>query len=66
MQPIGLETRFADGFDSKDIIDFLHAAARSVGAEVTSPWFYLQFGLILAARRHRLCGRTPRFARAST
>ncbi len=35
--------------DLNDIIDFLHAAARSVGAEVTSPWFYLQFGLILAA-----------------
>ncbi len=32
-----------------DIIDFLHAAGRSVGAEVASPWFYLQFGLILAA-----------------
>ena len=32
-----------------DVIDFLHAAARSVGAEVTSPWFYLQFGLMLAA-----------------
>jgi small-conductance mechanosensitive channel len=31
-----------------DIIDFLQAAARSVGAEVTSPWFYLQLGLILA------------------
>src|SRR5258708_40320053 len=30
-----------------DIIDFLHAAARSVGAEVTSPWFYLQLGIIL-------------------
>jgi len=35
--------------DLSDIIDFLHAAARSVGAEVTSPWFYLQFGLMLAA-----------------
>ena len=35
--------------DPNDIIDFLHAAARSVGAEVTSPWFYLQFGLMLAA-----------------
>lgn len=34
--------------DLNDIIDFLHAAARSVGAEVTSPWFYLQLGLILA------------------
>ena len=35
--------------DLKDAIEFLHTAARSVGAEVTSPWFYLQFGLILAA-----------------
>jgi small-conductance mechanosensitive channel len=35
--------------DLNDIIDFLNAAARSVGAEVTSPWFYLQFGLMLAA-----------------
>jgi small-conductance mechanosensitive channel len=34
--------------DLHDIIDFLHAAARSVGAEVTSPWFYLQVGLVLA------------------
>jgi len=34
--------------DVKDILDFLHAAARSVGAEVTSPWFYFQLGLILA------------------
>jgi small-conductance mechanosensitive channel len=32
-----------------DITDYLHAAARSVGAEVTSPWFYLQFGLMLVA-----------------
>jgi small-conductance mechanosensitive channel len=35
--------------DLSDIMDFLHGAARSVGAEVTSPWFYLQFGLMLAA-----------------
>jgi small-conductance mechanosensitive channel len=35
--------------DLNGIIDFLHATARSIGAEVTSPWFYLQFGLILAA-----------------
>lgn len=34
--------------DLTDITEFLHAAARSVGAEVTSPWFYLQLGLILA------------------
>jgi small-conductance mechanosensitive channel len=32
-----------------DITDFLHAAGQSVGAEVASPWFYLQFGLILAS-----------------
>ncbi|MGO8911910.1 MAG: mechanosensitive ion channel family protein [Bradyrhizobium sp.] len=35
--------------DLNDIIDYLHATAGSVGAEVTSPWFYLQFGLMLAA-----------------
>ena len=34
--------------DLADITGFLHSAARSVGAEVTSPWFYLQLGLILA------------------
>jgi small-conductance mechanosensitive channel len=33
--------------DPHDIADFLHSAARSVGAEITSPWFYLQLGLIL-------------------
>ena len=36
-------------FDPKDIAEFLHSAARSIGAEITSPWFYLQFGLMLAA-----------------
>jgi small-conductance mechanosensitive channel len=36
-------------FDPKELIDFLHSAARSIGAEVTSPWFFLQFGLMLAA-----------------
>jgi small-conductance mechanosensitive channel len=35
--------------DPKEIIDFLQTTARSVGAEFTSPWFYLQLGLILAA-----------------
>jgi small-conductance mechanosensitive channel len=34
--------------DLNDIIELLHSAARSVGAEVTSPWFYLQLGIILA------------------
>jgi small-conductance mechanosensitive channel len=35
--------------DLTDITEFLLSCARSVGAEVTSPWFYLQFGLMLAA-----------------
>ena len=34
--------------DPNDVSEFLLTAARSVGAEVTSPWFYLQLGLILA------------------
>ncbi len=33
--------------DLNSITEILHAAARSLGAEVTSPWFYLQLGLIL-------------------
>src|SRR4030081_1189359 len=33
--------------DLNEISEFLLSAARSVGAEVTSPWFYLQLGLIL-------------------
>jgi small-conductance mechanosensitive channel len=33
--------------DLHGIIDFLHTGARSLGAEVTSPWLYLQLGLIL-------------------
>src|SRR5258708_4389812 len=34
--------------DLNDIPEFLLSAARAVGAEITSPWFYLQLGLILA------------------
>src|ERR1700686_3652770 len=34
--------------DQNDITDFVLSAGRSVGAEITSPWFYLQLGLILA------------------
>ena len=33
--------------DLNAIAESLLMAARSVGAEVTSPWFYLQFGVIL-------------------
>jgi small-conductance mechanosensitive channel len=36
-------------FDPKDILDFLRGTASSIGAEASSPWFYLQFGLMLAA-----------------
>src|SRR5579863_1194506 len=35
--------------DLNDIMDFLDTTARSIGAEATSPWFYLQIGLMLAA-----------------
>jgi small-conductance mechanosensitive channel len=35
--------------DLSELYEMLQNAARSVGAEVTSPWFYLQLGLILAA-----------------
>ena len=34
--------------DLKDVLSFLQDTARQFGAEITSPWFYLQFGLILA------------------
>jgi small-conductance mechanosensitive channel len=33
--------------DLNDLSELLLSTARSVGAEVTSPWFYLQLGLIL-------------------
>ncbi len=32
----------------EELYELLQSSARSVGAEVSSPWFYLQFGLILA------------------
>jgi len=43
--------------DFSDIMDFLHSAASSVGAEVTSPWFYLQFRPDTGRRGDCLCGR---------
>ncbi len=36
-------------FDLKDVTEYLLSVARSVGAELTSPWFYLQFGVMMAA-----------------
>ncbi len=35
--------------DWNDIHTWLIAGAHSVGAEITSPWFYLQLGIIIAA-----------------
>jgi small-conductance mechanosensitive channel len=35
--------------DLNDIIEYLRTVAQSVGAEIFSPWFYLQVGLILVA-----------------
>ncbi len=34
--------------DLKDVLEFLQTMARSIGAEVTSPWFYLQLGIVLS------------------
>ena len=34
--------------DLNELLSALQTAARSLGAEVSSPWFYLQFGLVLA------------------
>jgi len=34
--------------DVHEIVESIHTFLRSVGAEVASPWFYLQFGLIMA------------------
>src|SRR5437870_3034936 len=35
--------------DMHEVVEAVQTFLRSVGAEVASPWFYLQFGLILAA-----------------
>src|SRR5262249_24379685 len=43
----GLRRDLTMDVDAKDILDFLQTTARSLGAEVTSPWFYFQIGLIL-------------------
>ena len=34
--------------DIKDALEYLQSGLRSVGAEVTSPWFYFQVGVVLA------------------
>src|ERR1700752_3430617 len=35
--------------DLSGIIEYARTAAQSVGGEISSPWFYLQFGLMLVA-----------------
>jgi small-conductance mechanosensitive channel len=52
--------------DMHDITEFMHSAARSIGAEVTSPWFYLQLGLILASAGGALAARALVRARVDT
>src|SRR5262249_40122249 len=42
IRPLAME------MDTKDALEYLQAALRSVGAEVTSPWFYFQVGVVLA------------------
>ena len=36
-------------FDLTDAHTFVLETAKSLGAEFSSPWFYVQFGLMLAA-----------------
>ena len=52
--------------DPNEIFDFLQTAARSVGAEVTSPWFYLQLGLILVAAGVAYAAEAALLARVDT
>jgi small-conductance mechanosensitive channel len=52
--------------DLNDIIDYLRTVARSVGAEISSPFFYLQFGLILTAAGIALAANAALQARVNT
>jgi small-conductance mechanosensitive channel len=52
--------------DMNDIIEYLRTVARSVGAEISSPWFYLQFGLILTAAGIALAAHRALHARLDT
>ena len=52
--------------DLSDIIDYLRMVARSVGAEISSPFFYLQFGLILTAAGIALVANAALQARVNT
>src|ERR1700727_30233 len=52
--------------DLNDIIEYLRMVARSVGAEISSPFFYLQFGLILTAAGIALAANAALRARINT
>jgi len=52
--------------DLNDIIDYLRMVVRSVGAEISSPFFYLQFGLILTAAGIALAANAALQARVKT
>ncbi|MCA6125002.1 mechanosensitive ion channel [Bradyrhizobium sp. WSM 1704] len=50
----------------KDVLESIQMALRSVGAEIASPWFYLQFGIILAAAGIAYAADTAIHARVNT
>jgi len=52
--------------DISDVIEYLRMVARSVGAEISSPFFYLQFGLILTAAGIALAANAALQARVNT
>jgi small-conductance mechanosensitive channel len=52
--------------DLNDIIGYLQATAQSVGAEISSPFFYLQFGLILTAAGIAFAANTALQSRIDT
>jgi small-conductance mechanosensitive channel len=52
--------------DISDVIEYLRMVARSVGAEISSPFFYLQFGLILTAAGIALAANATLQARINT
>ena len=52
--------------DLSDVIEYLRMVARSVGAEISSPFFYLQFGLILTAAGIALAANAALQSRVNT
>src|SRR5271168_1704222 len=52
--------------DLSDVIEYLRMVSRSVGAEISSPFFYLQFGLILTAAGIALAANAALQSRINT